>query len=657
MSSQLKISADTSEVKKSILDLGKTMKDLKGSKVQIFTAEDKRFMKTEFKKEVALMKQKLKENREEIKKMVDAQKEMTSGSKEELEQRKKILEAYKTQARLGKQLGQAQSNIKRGGDIDKGGGGLLGGLMNFARMIPGLAAVATIGYAMSKGMQANDQYVQGVGTRNRLKGLGVSDENFGSPDELARLGLTEQDMIQRRADATALLGRQGTSQQIETQKAAFERAFGLDGGTMTGIAGQLRGQMGGAGATDAQMKLQASVLAAGIEDAVGPYLESAVQLLTAINENGMTNTSEMTAMLAQLTADGVRTPEQMAKTFEGINNAVKGASGEQSALLQAAFARSGIGGGTIGGTKFAMQSGGIMGLNRKELERRGYNKDLLNSMEQQGMIGEGSGLGKRTGAILDFIKTQGGMSAGESIGGIKDSNQMAGMSNLAGSALGIKDPAQAFDALMLMEKVQKGQMGQKEFDKKLKDMQESQDPVVNRLDKINNTLSGISEVLRTRNTNLMENLGKEAVQAGNQIVRADNEGIQGVKNVAGAINDSGATQKAGDAAAGAGKFMNSGAVGGWLGDKYQKWFGPDTEKMTSDDAVVEAAKKRFREGTGFKGMKSEEDVEKRVRDSLKASAKEIGAEIGKNVKISTPDVTNNINVQSPSGNVTNRTYK
>lgn len=655
MSSQLKISADTSQVKKSILDVGKTLKELKGSKVQIFSAEDKKFMKSEFKKEAALMKAKLRENREEIKKMTEAQRALVSGTEEELENRKKILEAYKVQAKLARDLGKIQKASKHGGDIDKSGkGGMMGSILGFAKMIPGLAAVATIGYAVQKGMASNDQYVAGAGSRNKLKGLGVDDETFGSPKDLARVGLTEQDMIQRRADATAVLGRQGTSNETEMKKAGFERAFGLEGGTMTGIASQMRGQMGGKGATDAQMKLQASVLASGMEDAIGPYLDSAVQLLTQINDNGTTNTSEMTAMLAQLTKDGQRTPEQLARAFGGINDSVKGASGEGSAFLQTAFAKGGIGGGTIGGTKFSMASGGIMGQNRQELEKRGYNKDLLDNMEKNGMM---SGVGKRTGAIMDQMRASGGMKPGENISDIKDTDRMIGMGNLASKTLGIKDPSQAFDALMMMEQVEKKQMSQKQFDEKIKQMQEGNDPSVSRLDKINNTLSGQTEYLRNINTNLMEALGKEAVQAGNEIVRADNEGIVGVNNVAGAINDSGATKKAGNAATGLGKILNGtgfDASFGYHERRDKKKF----DEMTSDDAVIEAAQKKRREGTGFKGM-TEEQVEAKVRASLakQVSAKEIGKEVASALKAN--PITNIIEnkVVPPMSTPTNRTTK
>lgn len=506
MSNSLKISADTSPAKKSILDLGKSLKDLKGSKVNIFSSEEKRFIKTELKQEMSAMKHRIKENSKELSKMVGEQSKMITGTQEELELRKKILEAYKTQAKLGKQLGNLQTGSKSmGGGIGNslaGGGSGIGGMI--AKFIGG-AALGIAAMGIAKTFQATGQYVGGAGQRNRLKGLGVGEDSFGSAQGMARVGLTEQDMIQRRIEATSVLGRQGTNNDTEMRKAGFERAFGLEGGTMTGIAGSMRGQLGGEGATDVQMKLQASIMAAGIEDAIGPYLQTAVGLLTAINEHGTANTSEMLAMMAQLTKDGQRTPELMSKAFSTVNSAIKGASGEQSAFLQTAFAKAGIGGGTLGGTKFAMSSGGLMGLNKDELMKRGYNPELLKSLEGKGMF---SGLGDRTNAVMNQFKSSGGMKQSDKFSGMTDANKMIPMNNLANSVFGTQGE-QGFDVLQMLEKVQNKQMTQKQFDKKLKDMQSSNDPVASRLDDINKTLSGQTQILSDINTNLMETLGKK----------------------------------------------------------------------------------------------------------------------------------------------------
>lgn len=549
MSSSLKISADTSQVKQSILELSKSLKSLGDSKISIFTAEDKKFMKGEISKELSVVKTRLKENIQEIKKMTEEQRKMVKGANEELEVRKKIMELYRNQNKLAKEastLQQGQSSI--GGS---GGGGL-----NLMSLLGG-AAAALGGAVLLKGIQSTNQYVGGTGNRNRLKGLGVNDDNFGNANDLAKSGLTEQDLIKRRIDATSILGRQGTSNQTEIQKASFERAYGLQGGTMTGVAGSLRSTMGGAGANDAQVKLQSTIMASGLEDALGPYLETMTSLLTSINENGTTNTNDVMSLMARLTKDGSRTPEQMGKTFSGVNSAMQNSSGEANAFLQTAFARAGIGGGTIGGTKFALSSGGLFGMNQGELAKRGYNPELLKNMGGAGMF---SGIGKRTDAMMDLFKQSGGLGRGESISGIKDVNKMVGMGNMANSVFGTKGN-QGFDALMMLEKVQNKQMSSKDFDEQIKKMTESKDPQVERLDKINASLSGQTELLTNIDTNLSEALGKQGVTARNALKKLENQGTQGAISDMTAINGTGVVQGAGNAMQSAGGYMFGGQPG------------------------------------------------------------------------------------------------
>lgn len=560
---KLKISADTSEVKKSLLDLGKQFKDIKGSKVSIFAADDKKFIKTELKKELTAMKARLVENRQEIKKLVEEQQNLVDGTKEELANRQKILAAYKIQAKLGKDM--ADINRAKKDNSAGGMGGLAGGgtgIMGKIAGAVGLGALAAGAFALAKSIQATQQYVSGAQNRIRLKGLGEGSDNFGGPEELARVGLTEQQMIQRRIDATSILGKNGTNNQTEMKKAGFERAYGLEGGTMTGIAGSLRGQAGGAAATDVQMKLQASIMAAGLEDAIGPYLETATKLLGDINENGTSNTTEMIGILAQLSKDGQRTPEQIAKMMSTVNSSVKNASGEGSAFIQTAFARAGIGGNTLGGTKFAMQSGGIMGLNKAELAKRGYNPDLLANMEKTGMFSE---MGQRSGALLDQFKSSGGMSKGQSIGGITDVSRMIGMNNMANNVFGTKGE-QGFDVLKMLEQVQNKQMTQKTFDDKLKKMQE-ETPETKRLDDINASLAGQTEIMTNINTNLMEALGKSGASTRNALVEGENQGLIGANNVVGAISDSGAPNMVQSGIKNTGKALFGGGIGDWLYDK------------------------------------------------------------------------------------------
>lgn len=533
MSNSIKISADTSEAKKGILDFAKGLKDIKSSGINILSQDDKKFMKNEMKKEMGLIRDKIKANAEELKKAIKLQKSMVKDTKEELELRKEIIESYKTQAQLAKEHGKISQAMgkKVGAETAEAG-------MSMISKLPMLLAAMTVGFAIIKTVQATQQYRASTGGRNRLKGLGVGEDDFGSPEELARVGLTNEEMIDRRIQAESALGRDGgTSNSIEMKKAGFERAFGLEGGTMTQVAAQMAPQLGGKSASDTQMKLQASIFAAGIKDRIGPYLEASVNLLTKINADGMGNTSDIIALMSQLTADKERTPEMIASAFSTIDQSIKGATGEQSSFIQTAFARKGIGGGTLGGTRFAMESGGLLGLDRGELEKRGYNKDLLSSLEQSGIVSSGGkgGTGDRAGALLDQFKTAAG-GAG-SISGIKDPDKMFGLNNLANKMFGTKGN-QGFDALMMLEKVQKKQMTQKEFQGKLKQMQESS-PETDRLDLINKTLSGQTELLQKINSNIMMGFGIKTAPTANELQKTENQAINGLSSGMGAVNDTG----------------------------------------------------------------------------------------------------------------------
>lgn len=649
MAASLKISADTSDVKKSILDLARSFKDIKGSKIEIFSKEDKAFIKTEFKKEIALMKTKLKENTSELKKMVAEQKNLVKGSKEELDVRKKILEGYKTQAKLGKDLGQANAAVSAGGKGGGGGGGMLAGIAEIAGSLAGAAALAVGAFAVMKTVEGTKQYTAGVGNRNKLKGLGVQEDSFGSASDLASVGLTEQEMIERRIDATKSLGRQGTDNATEMRKAGFERSYGLDSGTMTGAAVAFRGQVGGKGATDMQMKLQASVIGAGIEDAIGPYLQSAVQLLTAINENGTSNTAGMTAMMAILTKSGERSPEMVAKNLGGIDAALKGSSGDANAYLQAAFARKGIGGGTIGGTQYALEAGGLGGVSREELEKRGYNKDLLDNMDKAGQF---SGVGERSGALLDMARGQAGLKKGQKIGDITDLNQMYGLNNLANNTLGTKGN-NGFDALKMLESAQDGKMSGKELDEKMKSLVENSDPSVKRLDMINSSLSGQTEILTKINTNLLESLGKEGVVTRNQGVGLENQAVTGTTNGLGAVNSTGVIQGTGNALQTGMQRINNGDIGEQVYDMIngtgkKKWEPHSFKDLMMGDPNMGKAPSERDDLNGEQLRRAQSQI-------VTIDHAALGKTIADNVN--QPAVQINAKIQLPDGKVTGRTTK
>lgn len=651
MSNQLKISADTSEAKKSILDLGKSLKTIGDSKIGIFNDEDKKLLKGELRREMSLMKDKLKENRAEIKKMVEEQKNLVKGSREEMEMRKKIIDSYRIQNRLAKEAGDLKKLDKSGFGGGGGGEGMIekltgniGSVLSMGAKLLGGAALGVGVFAIAKGIQSTNQYVGGTPNRNRLKGLGVSDDSFGTPEGLAKAGLTEQDMIKRRIDATSVLGREGSSNSGEMQKASFERAYGLGGGTMTGVASSLRSTMGGAGANDAQIKLQSTIMASGIEDALAPYLESMTNLLQSINENGTTNTGDIMSLMAQMTKDGGRTPEMMGKTFSGINSAMQNSSGESNAFLQTAFARAGIGGGSIGGTKYALSGGGLFGMDQGALAKRGYNPELLKNMGGAGMF---TGIGGRTDAMMDLFKQSGGLGKGDKISGIKDVNKMVGMGNLANSVFGTKG-SQGFDALMMLEKVQNKQMTSKDFEEKVKKMGETKDPQVDRLEKINESLSGQTEILTNIDNNLSEALGKQGVSVRNAAKKLENAGTTGATNDMAAINSTGAVEGVGNAIESTGHYLFGGGKPGSksLGGDVYDFLNPDQSKgrggLTESDMSPMQKKqmelqRQFSPGDptagGFYPPPTAKDIGKEVANALRDAPIQPNVNVKNNVSV------------------------
>ena len=552
---ELKISANTSEVKKSLLDLSRNVKDIGTSQISIFDRQERNFIKKELNKELTTMKSRLKENQRAIKDAVDEQKKLIQGSKEEEEARKKIIEGYKTQAKLMKEMNQLKKMASPGGM--NGGGGLFGGLLKGGPMALAAGALLGVGgMALAKGIQGTNQYVQGTPSRNRLTGLGINgDGDLGSPSRLARAGLNEQELIARTVEYTKRLGRQGGGVQSVLQQAEMERAYGLDEGTFSNIGTSLRSSFGGGGANEQQMKLQASILATGMEDAIGPYLETVTGLLGQINENGLMATDELTYMFAALTKDGQRTPEQIAKAFQSVDQSIRSSSGEQNAFLQTAFARAGIGGGTIGGTRFALESGGIFGLDKDELLKKGYNKDLVNSLDNEGMT---NNLGQRSKAILDELKLAGGMSSNDKLGNIKDKDKFYGMFNLTNRIFGTSGMA-GMEAAQNLEKVKSGEMSSKDFNEKLKTLKEGGNPQLERLDRVNSTLAGQTEVLTKILENTDEMVGKYGVNIRNEKKKAE---ITSSKILADNLEaTSGAVKSVGGAANDAYKFAGGGGIG------------------------------------------------------------------------------------------------
>lgn len=503
---QIKITSDVKEVKKSILGLSKDLKNLGQSKVALFTAEDRKFLKGELKRELSAMHGQLARNRAEIEKMLQAQKGLVKGSKEEAENRLKLLQAYKTQQNL---FEKAKATEARGAGAFGGGGGTRGGggmlsALGGRGLIAGLLAAAGIAkvasFAGQAAVRGGQTYAAGASNRLAITGLGASNIGPGQEANLARVGLTEDEANDRRVTALRRLGRRAGSAQNIMQQSGFERSYGLEGGSLLNTATALRANFGGEGADDAQRRIQASIIANGLDEALGPYLESMTGLLDSINENGISATDEVINVLGSLQRTSGRTAEQNSKAILGLNSSIKGSSGESNAFLQQAFAEAGIGGGRLGGTQDAISGGGITGLNAEQLAKEGYNPELIKNLGTQGFLGDSrGGVQARASAILKQIKGRSGLSG--PLSSITSAEQYGAVGGVAASGLNLPNADEGFRQAQLLEQVAKGGITGDKAEKILADLEKGALPE-KRLEDVNKTLSGLVDVANSINKNV-----------------------------------------------------------------------------------------------------------------------------------------------------------
>ena len=398
---KLKIDMDTGSVKKSLLDLGKTLKSMEKSQIELMTPDTKKFIRGEAQKHFKALDTEIKNMQKSLKENVEIHKKSIKGSREELVLKKQILDvqnkinvAAQQQQRIG---GIAQT---LGGGGARAGAG--GSFLNKLGRVPGLSGLGGLGRILSLGvggamagagafglsrLQAGFQtYEGGIPDRLRLMGRGVGDLELNDPRAAANVGLNAISMRRNRVRDIDIFGKSGATQANIIGRAGFERAKGIEGGTLAGIGGGLRQQLGGQGAQKAVMQIQAQLIASGISDAIGPWLESSSNMLIQLNEKGFTfKDSALSAFAALAKATG--RPEASARLVTSMDQAIRGSKGEANAFFQTVFGEAGIGGGTIGGAQAAIRAGGIFGLNLGELGE-GINQTDREMFEALGIGGK-----------------------------------------------------------------------------------------------------------------------------------------------------------------------------------------------------------------------------------------------------------------------------
>lgn len=490
MTKKLKIDADLSSVQKSILDLSNVLKrDLGSSKINIFSKESEKLLKGEAKVAMEQLNKSAKDLKSQLENQAKVLKDTTKNTKEYAAEMQKLLNISEKMYQVEKARGQFGA-IAQGGMAGKAPGGmgsLLGGLAGK------LGPLALAGFAGSRLFGGYGEYSGGMGTRLSLRGRGVTDLSTPGASEMAGAGLNTNTLLQQRLAGMDAFGAAGATNEAVLNRSKFERNYGVNQGTLTNIGSGLRQTMGGTRANEAVMKLQASLIASGIEDAIGPYLSTVSNLLSSINENGLTDSAEILGSFAELIKNTKESPERISKSMETIDSTLRNSTGERNAFMQMAFARAGIGGTSIGGTQAAIRTGGLFGA----------DLSALTATQQKTLSGWGSsgaGAARRAGAILNQVQTS-GINFGE--GATEKQLTQAGRFGMR--FLGAKNESQGIELLNLLKQMSQG----KDVKDKIEKLMEN--PELKNLENINTSAEGQLRILEDISKTLKTELGEKLV--------------------------------------------------------------------------------------------------------------------------------------------------
>ena len=491
-------------------------KDLGKSKIELFTPDTKKFLRSEavayannLKKKIDGIKQSTLDHQKALKGVV-------AGSQEELKIKNKILKASKeivdserehqdviaATANLQQSAFQKQftkmsglSTLMKG---LKGIGGEGGGAMGMMGGMLGAGALAALAYGGSRVMAGRDTWKQGVSDRLSLMGRGENNLEPQNVGAMTRAGLDAQSMRSARLQSLDVFGAAGSTESAVTQRAGFERAHGIESGTMTGIGAALRPSMGGAQANNTIMKLQASLIASGIKDAIGPYLETTASMLTELNEKGFTMDDSVLSLFNSMAKTGMG-EGRIKQLSMGADQAIRGSSGEANAFFQSAFNKAGIGGGSIGGAQAAMRMGGLFGTDLSKYKgMSGSDKKMFQSLG----IGGPNQMQKVSGAILgqmdQIFKGQKG-----------PQNRLSRLRYIMSTGMA-KDEGQAAEVEGLLKRAKTATPEeQKKIMTQLNNIQdENKDPSLAQLKTINSSTAGIYDVLQKTQKTQLDQLGE-----------------------------------------------------------------------------------------------------------------------------------------------------
>lgn len=509
---KIKISADVTAIRKSLIDVSKDVKDLGKSKVAIFDQKQKDFLEKEAKKHLVGIRAEMDANNKKILLATKLMDKEGRSLKEQLQTRKKISVLIKEQVKLQKDSAKIQdlsSNVasQPKGIMGKLSGmmpGRMGGGMGIGGMLKGGALGLALGagaFAVGRARKAYGTFDEGINDRLALRGRGVGDMTLNDKDAAASAGLNAQSMRRSRLASMDVFGKGGSTQQAVMQRASFERNFGIEQGSMRDIGGQLRGQLGGGGAEKASMQIQASLIASGITDEIGPFLETSATMLSTINEKGITFTSSAMGVLADLASrDGV-SAERAGRLATGVDSAIRGSSGEANAFFQQAFSGAGLGGGTLGGIQASIRSGGLFGADIG-------SDSLIGGADRKAL--ESIGLGKndssqRAGGILNKIDELFSPQKGDNEQQINDRNIQK--LDFTRRTFGLSSEVEAANVLELLRSVESGDKTREEAEKQFQKIQSGNSELGN-LKLINKSTEASVGILKDIRKSILDEAGE-----------------------------------------------------------------------------------------------------------------------------------------------------
>lgn len=549
---KLRIDGDVSPLKKSLMDLSKVVQNGIGkSKIDVVSPEMRKFFQKEGLTQMNAIKTAMDRINESAKRQAEKIKEAAGNAKKELEAKQKLMEIYKNLNAQAKQYADMQKLTEVGQERtfgyqfkQKSGLGKLQssyqeqGMSGLAGGLAARAGIAALIYAGARVYQSRETYAKGIPTRVNLMGRGVSDLELSDPNRAAGAGLNASTMREARMRDLDVFGSAGASQRAVTNRARFERNFGMGEGTLSDIGGQFRPMLGGKGAETTVMKLQASLIASGIKDAIGPYLEASTNLLSSINEKGFTKDESLLASFNQLLKAG-EGEGRTGKLMSGLDSAMRGSSGEANAFFQDVMRGAGVGGGTIGGARAALQMGGLFGA---DLDKYKFMSP------QSRKIFEGLGMGsadytqKVSGSLLKHLDAIGNQSTIDKLLNSTDPRKQQqgrdmGLQRLMflQSVSHASNAGEAAEYEGIARQLSNPKLSREERSKleaRASEIERGTPELVN-LEKINKSTEGTKQVLDAILFNIEEQMGKKTGDTYNQINRAKVAADSAISDVTG----------------------------------------------------------------------------------------------------------------------------